>query len=82
VIERVEQVIENVDEEAVMRSMRTPLLAIALGMYLLGLLLLRLPDHSIGATVVRPERKKTRWGDRKSLAPPSRQSKPPEERAA
>ena len=39
-------------------------------MYLLGLLLLRLPDHSVGATVVRPERKRRRWGrERKSMHP-------------
>jgi hypothetical protein len=82
VIDRVDQLIESVEDEAVMRSMRTPLLAIALGLYLLGLLFLRLPDHSVSATVVRPERKRTRWGNRKSHAPAQRTSKPPEERAA
>jgi Ca-activated chloride channel family protein len=82
VLERLEQVIEGVEEEPVMRAARTPLLAIALALYLLGLLLLRLPDHSVSATVVRPERKNTRWGNRKSLAPKSRTSRPPEEERA
>lgn len=82
VLERIEQVIENVEDEAVMRSARTPLLALALALYLLGLLLLRLPDHSVSATVVRPERKNTRWGNRKSFAPKPRTSRPPEEEKA
>ena len=72
VLERAEQVLENVEEESVMRSLRTPLLVGALVLYLLGLLLLRLPDHSVGVTVVRPERKRRRWGKmrRTSVPPP------------
>ncbi|HJL18445.1 MAG TPA: VWA domain-containing protein [Sandaracinaceae bacterium LLY-WYZ-13_1] len=65
VLERPAQLVEAVEEEAVMRSLRTPLLAAALVLYLLGLLLLRLPDHSVGAMVVRPERKRRRWGSRR-----------------
>ncbi|MCZ7685337.1 MAG: VWA domain-containing protein [Sandaracinaceae bacterium] len=45
VLSRAETILERVEEQAVMRSMRTPLLAVALALYLLGLLLLRLPDH-------------------------------------
>ncbi len=56
--------IEAPEEERVMRSLRTPLLAAALILYLLSLLFLRLPDHSVGATVTRPERKRRRWGSR------------------
>src|SRR5690606_11914783 len=70
VLDRAEAILERVDEQAVMRSMRTPLLALALGLYLLGLLLLRLPDHSVSATVVRPERARRRQWDRRSSVPP------------
>jgi Ca-activated chloride channel family protein len=69
-LDRLEQIVESVEDEAVMRSLRTPLLAVALALYLLGLFLLRLPDHSVGATIVRPERKRRRWGKRKSIEPP------------
>lgn len=70
VLDELGAIVGAVDEESVMRSLRTPLLAAALLMYLLGLLLLRLPDHSVGATVVRPERKRRRWGrERKSMHP-------------
>ncbi|MBX3273966.1 MAG: VWA domain-containing protein [Sandaracinaceae bacterium] len=71
---------ESVEEEGVTRTLRTPLLAAALGLYLLGLLLLRLPDHSVGATVTRAER--SRWGrKRRSLAPDEpRRSQPPDVR--
>lgn len=69
--EQLEQLLAAVEEETVMRSLRTPLLAAALALYLLGLLFLRLPDHSVGATVVRPERKRRRWGaPRRSSLPP------------
>lgn len=61
VLDEVAQIVEGIEEQPVMRPLRTPLLAAALAMYLLGLLLLRLPDHSVGATVVRPERKRRRW---------------------
>ncbi len=71
-LDRPEQIVESVEEELVMRSLRTPLLAAALGLYLLGLLLLRLPDHSVGAMVVRPERRRRRWGKRRSVEPPQR----------
>jgi Mg-chelatase subunit ChlD len=70
VLERAAQIVEAVEEAPVMRSLRTPLLAAALALYLLGLLLLRLPDHSVGATVVRPERRRRRWGrERRSMHP-------------
>lgn len=77
------EIVQGVEEEAVMRSIRTPLLAAALIMYLLGLLLLRLPDHSVGATVVRPERKRRRWAKRSSRTSiPPRDSKLPKEKEA
>lgn len=60
VLERVGAIVEAIDAQSVMRSLRTPLLVAALLLYLLGLLLLRLPDHSVSATVVRPERKPRR----------------------
>ena len=78
VLERARAIVESVEEQSVMRSLRMPLLATALGLYLLGLLLLRLPDHSVSATVVRPERARRRWGARKSVEPP----KPPMNKAA
>lgn len=62
-------ILEGVQEESVMRSMRTPLLVAALLMYLLGLFLLRLPDHSVSATVTRPKRNRRLWARRRSLAP-------------
>jgi Ca-activated chloride channel family protein len=71
VLDRVDAIVEEVEERSVMRSVRTPLLAGALALYLLGLLLLRLPDHSVSATVVRPERSKRRWSGRTSGAPPA-----------
>ena len=75
VLEAPATIVEGVEEEAVMRSLRTPLLAAALLMYLLGLFLLRLPDHSVSATVTRPKRARRRWGKRRSLVP-----KEPEEK--
>jgi hypothetical protein len=70
VLDSLPDLVVSVEAEAVMRSLRTPLLAMALGLYLLGLLLLRLPDHTVGATVVRPERKQRRWGKkRRSMHP-------------
>jgi hypothetical protein len=54
VLEHPSGIVEAVDAQSVKRSMRTPLIATALVLYLLGLLLLRLPDHSVSATVVRP----------------------------
>ncbi len=76
VLSRAETILERVEAEAVMRSMRTPLLALALALYLLGLLLLRLPDHSVSATVVRPERARRRkWGQRSSVEPPKPRAK-------
>jgi Mg-chelatase subunit ChlD len=80
VLERVDAIVAPVEEAAVMRSMRTPLLAAALALYLLGLLLLRLPDHSVSATVVRPERAKRRWGGRSSSGRSS--GTPPEPKRA
>jgi len=62
-------VVEAVEEEAVMRSLRLPLLVAGLLMYLLGLFLLRLPDHSVSATVTRPERRRRAWGKRHSIHP-------------
>ena len=78
VLERAGAIVRAVEAESVMRSLRMPLLAAALALYLLGLLLLRLPDHSVSATVVRPERTRRRWGARKSVEPP----KPPMTKAA
>ena len=76
-LESADAILERVEEEPVMRSLRTPLLAAALFMYLFGLFLLRLPDHSVSATITRPQRKR-RWGKRRSLAPePPRASRPP-----
>ncbi|HEY8431621.1 MAG TPA: VWA domain-containing protein, partial [Sandaracinaceae bacterium] len=72
VLERPEAILERVEPLGVMRSMRTPLLALALGLYLLGLLLLRLPDRSVSATVVRPERARRRRWDRRSSVPPAK----------
>jgi len=68
VLSSASEILDDVEEQAVMRSLRTPLLAAALFMYLLGLFLLRLPDHSVSATVTRPKRKR-RWGKRRSLTP-------------
>ncbi len=77
VLDSADAILEGVEEQPVMRSLRTPLLAAALAMYLLGLLLLRLPDHSVSATITRPQRKR-RWGKRRSLAPEEpRASRPP-----
>ncbi|MGE0784195.1 MAG: VWA domain-containing protein [Sandaracinaceae bacterium] len=78
VLEGPAAIVDAVDEQAVMRSIRTPLLAAALVLYLLGLFLLRLPDHSVSATVVRPERQRRRWAKRNS-APPPRESQVPKE---
>ena len=77
-------ILDDVEEARVMRSLRTPLLAAALVLYLLGLLLLRLPDHSVGLTVTRPERKGRRWGSRRrSMHPePPTETKKTEEKAA
>lgn len=74
--------VEAPEEERVMRSLRTPLLAAALLFYLLGLLLLRLPDHSVGATITRPERKRRRWGSRaRSMHPDAPREKKTKEAA-
>ena len=62
-------IVAAVEEEPVMRSLRTPLLAAALAFYLLGLFLLRLPDHSVSATVTRAKRARRLWGRRRSLVP-------------
>lgn len=75
VLQRVDAILERAEEQSVMRSMRAPLLAVALALYLLGLLLLRLPDHSVSATVVRPERARRRWGQRSSVEPPKPRAK-------
>jgi len=69
VLDAPEAIVEAVEEEAVMRSLRLPLLVAALLMYLLGLFLLRLPDHSVSATVTRPERRRRAWGKRHSIHP-------------
>ncbi|MCC6873623.1 MAG: VWA domain-containing protein [Sandaracinaceae bacterium] len=62
VLERAEAITEAATEVMSQRSLRTPLLAAALALYLLSLLLLRLPDHSVLATVVRTETKRhRRW---------------------
>lgn len=82
VLETPAAIVEGVEEEGVMRSLRTPLLAGALFMYLFGLLLLRLPDHSVGATVVRPQRKRRRWGSRRSTTPPEPRARDEESQAA
>ncbi len=66
------ELLANVEAQPVMRSLRIPLLAAALFFYLLGLLLLRLPDHSVGAMVVRPERvRRRRWGRARASRPPA-----------
>lgn len=70
VLEQPGAILESIEAESVMRSLRMPLFAAALAFYLLGLLLLRLPDHSVSATVVRPERTRRRWGTRTSVEPP------------
>ncbi len=76
VLDRAAAVLDAREEQSVMRSLRTPLLALALALYLLGLLLLRLPDHSVSATVVRPERaRRRRWGQRSSQEPPKPRAK-------
>jgi len=69
VLDAPEAIVEAVEEEAVMRSLRLPLLVAGLLMYLLGLFLLRLPDHSVSATVTRPERRRRAWGKRHSIHP-------------
>ncbi len=78
VLETPAAIVEAVEEQGVMRSLRTPLLASALFLYLLGVLLFRLPDHSVSATVTRPQRAR-RWGKRRSLLPEEeRRSQPPD----
>ena len=74
----IDTIVAQIDPQPVMRSLRTPLLVLALLMYLFGLFLLRLPDHSVSATVTRPKRRR-RWGKRRSIAPdaPRRESTPP-----
>lgn len=69
VLDTPDAIVEAVEEEAVMRSLRLPLLVAGLLMYLLGLFLLRLPDHSVSATVTRPERRRRAWGKRHSIHP-------------
>lgn len=82
VLETPAAILEAVEEEPVMRSIRTPLLAAALLLYLLGLFLLRLPDHSVSATVTRPQRQKRRWAKRNSAPPPPRDSQLPKTKEA
>ncbi|MCB9596528.1 MAG: VWA domain-containing protein [Sandaracinaceae bacterium] len=78
VLDSPDAVLEDVEEQGVMRSLRSPLLFAALFFYLLGLFLFRLPDHSVSATVTRPQRTR-RWGKRRSLMPDeARTSQPPE----
>ncbi|MGF1469742.1 MAG: VWA domain-containing protein [Sandaracinaceae bacterium] len=55
-------VVGAVPSATVLRSLRLPLLTGALGLYLRGVLLLRLPDPSVGATVTRPERRRRGGG--------------------
>ena len=50
------QALESVTPRAVERSMRTPMLALALVLYLLGLLLLRLPDRRAAVEAPRIRR--------------------------
>lgn len=59
-----EAILDSIEAEPVMRSLRMPLFAAALTLYLLGLLLLRLPDPSVRAAVVRPVARERRAAGR------------------